>query len=169
MSWTASLWLLAAALSMLLGLELQQAAIRAYPTTDAALAPQSPLAVKRNDTPAGLRMKALAELVRTSLARPLFVASRTPFSVTAAPQPVATMPRLTGVIVASDAHLALFAPPEGKVIVVAEGGSVGDYLIRSISVNQVVLSGPGGEHALRTGLRQVTPHVIHAQQEASAR
>lgn len=164
---TGSLWLLAAALALVLVLEMERGPGSGRPALDATAA--SPVAFSRNDVPTGLRTAELADNVQTSLARPLFAPSRVPFAIMATPPIAASLPRLTGVIVAPGAGLALFAPAEGKLVVVAEGGSLGDYLVRSISENQVVLSGPGGEHVLRTGIRQVTPHVIHARQEASAR
>jgi hypothetical protein len=120
---------------------------------------------------AALRAKALTDLAQRILARPLFAPSRRPLSVVAiaaAPQVVAALPRLAGLIFTPTGSLAMFAPVDGKVVTLAQGDNIGSYVVRSISPNTVVLSGPAGQRELRTSFVRVTPHVIHADQEASA-
>lgn len=85
------------------------------------------------------------------LARPLFSLSRRPVApVEMASAAKAAWPRLTGVMVSNTLRTAIFAgPAEGKSLVVTDGGWVGRYRVRSISVGQVVLTGPDGETILR--------------------
>jgi general secretion pathway protein N len=142
--------------------------MREPPATDAVtIGPPLPSA-RQSDASKELQAKTLADIVRSILARPLFAPSRRPAAVAIAGPGIAEPPRLAGVIIAADAHLALFAPAEGKVMAVAIGGNVGSYVVNSVSPNAVVLSGPSGERELHPSYVHVTPHVIHAQQEASA-
>jgi hypothetical protein len=73
------------------------------------------------------------------------------------------------VVIAPNRRLALFAPAQGKVTAVGEGGTIAGYVIESISSTDVVLTGPGGARTLHTSFIHVAPQVIHALQEASAR
>jgi hypothetical protein len=79
-------------------------------------------------------------------------------------------PRLAGVIFMPTGASAIFAPDEGKPAVVADGGRIGDYVVKSITPDHVVLTGPGGERAVRVtfdpGMR-VTPHVLPAVNEGA--
>jgi hypothetical protein len=112
------------------------------------------------------RSKEAADNVQIILARPLFAASRRP--VPGLSSQVAGLPRLTGVIIAPGTSVALFLPSNGKILVAANGGAVLGYEVRSIAPDEVVLAGQDGEHVLHTRFSRVVPHVIHAQQEASA-
>jgi hypothetical protein len=161
MSWTGRLWLLAATLSLVLAAELAQAPVREPPAANALTAPRPAPLSRRGIVPADLRSRQLADDAKKILARPLFAPSRR--SAAAAPAVAAAPPRLTGVIIAPDARLALFASTEGKVTAVASGHSIAGYVVRSISLNKVVVSGPTGERELRTSFVHVTPHVIHAR------
>jgi hypothetical protein len=167
-NWTGCLWLLTAALSVGLALEVEHALTWQPPATDAAAKPQPPLSFKHGDAPA----IEPAESIQTILARPIFAPSRRPPAVVVAqaiaPPAVAKLPRLTGVVTSPSDRRALFAAAEGEVMEVAEGSSIGDYVVRSISPNEVVLAGPGGERELHPSSLKIIPHVIHALQEASA-
>lgn len=85
------------------------------------------------------------------LARPLFAPTRRP--PRAAPAgagpdaaPVASLPRLAGVLVNGSDRSVIFAATAegGRPIVVSEGGEVGGYVVQSIEAGQVTLAGPGG-------------------------
>ncbi len=84
----------------------------------------------------------LASLVRTMLARPLFNPNRRPAATAdgSAAGASDTLPRLAGVIVGPGGRRAIFAPAEGRPLVVPEGGRIGRYVVRSIVPGQVTLS-----------------------------
>ncbi len=86
----------------------------------------------------------------TSLDRPLFAPDRRPVAPTAAgPGGVAGLPRLSGIMITPTGRRAIFAAiGGGKPAVVAEGGSLGRYLVQSISIGEVVVIGPDGRHSL---------------------
>lgn len=87
------------------------------------------------------------------LARPLFRQGRQPYptndqeALSTAP---VDLPRLTGILLASDLKRAIFAP-EGsdKPIVVAEGENVGEWRVQEIAADSVTMSGPEGTRRLR--------------------
>ena len=90
------------------------------------------------------------------LARPLFNPSRRPVvtavaAVSAAAAAAPTiLPRLTGVMIGNGQATAIFAgPPNGRSLVVTEGGWVGRYQVRSIRTGQVILAGPDGPAFVR--------------------
>jgi hypothetical protein len=87
----------------------------------------------------------------TILARPLFrSARRPPAGAAAAGGGVASLPRLTGVLVSRTGRSVIFAAgADGKPAVVAEGGRIGAYLVQSIGAGQAVLVGPDGARTLR--------------------
>jgi hypothetical protein len=161
------LGLLAAALSAVIALETMAPA-----PPDIAVEPKAPLAARQADAPTGASAAELEESVRPILARPIFAPSRRPIPVAAAAAilapDTADLPRLSGVIITAASRFALFAPVQGKTVAVAPGGSIENYMIRSIGLNEVILSGPAGERALRPSFGRIIPHVIHAQQEAAA-
>lgn len=164
MSATGRLWLLAASLSLVLAAEIAGAPTRESPAHGVAPLP-APAPSSPPSVPPQARAKALADDTETILARPLFAVSRRPFPTAPPPSAVAP-PRLTGVIIAPGARLALFASGEGKVTAVANGHSIGGYMVRAISLNEVIVSGPGGRHALHVSFVHVTPHVIQPVQIA---
>src|ERR1700731_2641700 len=86
------------------------------------------------------------ELVRTSLAQPLFSATRRPREqpVGKAADPELPNIRLTGIVIDSDRHLAIFAVPGGKPLTRGEGETIDQWRLESIGPNQVSLSGPTG-------------------------
>ena len=90
--------------------------------------------------------------VRTEamLARPLFTPGRAlpPADRAAAPDPAA-LPRLTGLIVAEQRRRAIFAGPDGKPIVLSEGGRLGPFTVAAVRPDGVDLTGPPGVRTLR--------------------
>lgn len=87
------------------------------------------------------------------LARPPFNPSRRPVAETASEAAAApatqALPRLTGVLVSNTRQSAIFAgPPDGKPVVVTEGGWLGRYRVQSIRAGQVTLLGPEGATVL---------------------
>ena len=90
------------------------------------------------------------------LARPLFSPTRRPDQITGPIGNVATVagvPRLSGILVNGADRRAIFAGSEqsGRVqsIVAREGETVGAYHVKSVTLDAVTLTGPGGEHVLR--------------------
>src|SRR4029077_9326774 len=103
---------------------------------------------------------AVEELVATSIARPLFNATRRPVekaSPTGAPDPELPDVRLSGIVVEPNRHLAIFAVSGGKPLVRSEGESLKDWRLDSIGPNEVSLSGPGG---LRTLAPKTDPNLV---------
>jgi hypothetical protein len=89
--------------------------------------------------------------VRTEamLARPLFTPGRIPFREGHAPAPAPAAPRLTGLIVAEQRGRAIFAGPDGKPVVLGEGGRLGPFTVLAVRPDGVDLSGPPGLRTLR--------------------
>lgn len=85
------------------------------------------------------------------IARPLFAATRRPTAVPATPAPpLASLPRLAGILVDGRSRSAIFAAVgEGRPLVVQEGAQVGGHTVQSIGAGQVTLSGPGAPQVLR--------------------
>lgn len=165
--WSAlGLILLASVLSGTLALELPQS--WAEPSADAV--PSSALASPtldqrlRGDT----SWRHVHIDIGAILARPLFAPSRRASAPPAAPveKVVAIeLPRLTGIIFVPSGEHAIFTHDEGKPVVVTVGGRIGDYAVKSITSDSVLVTGPGGERVLRLTFdpnSRVTPHVLHA-------
>ena len=95
-----------------------------------------------------------AGLVQTILARPLFSLNRRPAATPdgSAAATSDTLPRLAGVIVGPGGGRAIFAPAEGRPLVLPEGGHIGRYLVRSIVPGQVTLSDAGRDLVIRPSL-----------------
>ena len=88
--------------------------------------------------------------VEAMLARPLFTPDRAPFRRDRAPAPVlAAPPRLTGLIVAERHGKAIFAGPDGKPIVLGEGGRLGPFTVMAVRPDGVELDGPPGVRMIR--------------------
>jgi hypothetical protein len=85
------------------------------------------------------------------LARPLFSPDRRPAAdmATTAVAGVASLPRLTGILVGPFGRSAIFASKGSKPIVLGEGGRIDTYTVRSIDAAQVRLDGPNGVQRLR--------------------
>ena len=88
--------------------------------------------------------------VRTEamLARPLFTPGRVPFHEDHAPAPEEAAPHLTGLIVAERRGRAIFAGPDGKPVVLGEGGRLGPFTVMAVRPDGVDLSGPPGLRTL---------------------
>ena len=102
------------------------------------------------------------ELVATAVARPLFSPTRRPAEraspTTASDSDISDI-RLTGIVMQPDRHLAIFAVAGAKPVVRAEGESLKEWRLESISPTEVSLSGPGGSRTLapRTDPNLVRP------------
>ena len=83
------------------------------------------------------------------LARPLFTPGRTPFRGDRAHVPAEAPPRLTGLIVAKRRGRAIFAGPDGKPVVLGEGGRLGPFIVVAVRSDSVELAGPPGVRTLR--------------------
>jgi hypothetical protein len=140
-----------------------------------APAPEDPagieLAVRRPPTPAASpapRAPRLAQLVATTLARPLFSATRRPprqESGGAGDASISDM-RLTGIVTEPGARLAIFAVTGTKPLTVREGDEVSGWRIEGITPGAVELSGAGGTTTLQpkpdTSLVRTAPVAVAA-------
>lgn len=102
---------------------------------------------------------AVEDLVATAVARPLFSAARRPAEKASAASADPELPdvRLTGIVMEADRHLAIFAVSGGKPLVRAEGESLKEWRLDSVSPTEVSLSGPGG---LRTLTPKTDPNLV---------
>ena len=98
----------------------------------------------------------LDDLLRATLARPLFSATRRPPQTAgnAAADPDLTDTRLTGIVTEPDRRLAIFAVTGGKPVVLTEGETVSGWRIDSISPREVSVSGPSGTKILQPRIDQ---------------
>lgn len=90
--------------------------------------------------------------VRTEamLSRPLFRPGRVPPATgNLAPVPTAAPPRLTGLVVAEQRRWVIFAGPDGKSVVLGEGGRLGPFTVVAVRPDGVELAGPPGLRTLR--------------------
>ncbi len=91
------------------------------------------------------------EWVASILARPLFSPDRRPpadGSVVAGAE-LASLPRLSGVLVGPFGRSAIFAPDGGKPLIVVEGGRVAAWTVQAIRANAVEVVGPDGKRMLQ--------------------
>jgi len=139
------LTLVAVALTALIGIELF---VSSGGDTDTAALPaaQTAEAAPAADT------QSPAEYAGAVLARPLFRADRKPYETN--DQDVSTapvdLPRLTGILLASDVKRAIFAPDgSDKPIVVSEGENVGSWRVQEIAADSVTMTGPDGTRRIR--------------------
>jgi hypothetical protein len=108
--------------------------------TEAALATMQP--VPRVD---------LDDLLRVTLARPLFSPTRRPPQTTGNSPADAglTDTRLTGIVTEPDRRLAIFTVAGAKPVALTEGEIVSGWRIDSISPGEVFVSGPSGAKTLQ--------------------
>lgn len=115
------------------------------------LGPRAPVAAPQHGY-VGTGNESVAELAGTILARPLFSPDRRPARSSLAPSANADqvmLPRLSGVIVSGAHHLAIFAgSKDGKPIVVVAGQTVGDWSVKAIESDGVVLTDADGSQKL---------------------
>jgi hypothetical protein len=97
----------------------------------------------------------LQQWMTVSLARPLFVPDRRPAARSGDAAGTTALPRLSGILITPSDSSAIFTAVDGKPEVVTKGGRVGDYLVQSISVGEVVLIGPDGRQVLHPTFNQV--------------
>ena len=103
-------------------------------------------------------------LVATALSRPLMDPTRRPRTIVT-PAVAASivsaegtdLPRLSGVIITPDGRRAIFTPATGKPLVLAEGDHVGHAVIKTISPNQVILTGSEGDEVIHPRLSPLAP------------
>jgi general secretion pathway protein N len=106
------------------------------------------------------------ELVQTSLAQPLFSATRRPPNQPTAGRdsgPELPNIRLTGIVIEPDRRLAIFAVPGGKPLTREEGETINEWRLESIGPNQVSLNGPTG---ITTLTPKTDPNVARLKQIA---
>jgi hypothetical protein len=137
--------LVAVALSALIAVELLSSSGGG---TDTAAVP----AVQTAETAPPPDTQSPSDYVGTILARPLFRADRKPYVTN--DQDVSTapidLPRLAGILLASDLKRAIFAPDgSDKPIVVSEGENVGSWRVQEIAPDSVTVTGPDGTRRIR--------------------
>ena len=98
----------------------------------------------------------LDDLLRMTLARPLFSATRRPPQTAgnAAADPGLSDTRLTGIVTEPDRRLAIFAVAGAKPVALSEGETLSGWRIDSISPREVSVSGPGGTKILQPRIDQ---------------
>ena len=88
--------------------------------------------------------------IEAMLARPLFTPGRALHHGDRAPAPEqATPPRLTGLMIVEQRGQAIFAGPNGKPVVLGEGGRLGPFTVVAVRPDGVELAGPPGLRTLR--------------------
>lgn len=126
------------------------AEIRA-PSPDAAAAVALPPSRATAAAPRPSAAPQLDKLVATTLARPLFSATRRPPAAedkNSGDDDLGNM-RLTGIVVAPDHRFAIFAVTGAKPLAVSEGSDVSGWRVDGITQREVSLSGPGGVKTLQ--------------------
>jgi hypothetical protein len=146
---------LAATLAAVLALEWAEPALPDLPPPPHAGRPRPAAA----PAPAAPDEDALDELMQTVLDRPVLHPSRRPPGAPAAAAgpagPAAAaeeLPRLSGVLIGPAGRWAMFAPPAGRPLLLAEGGSVGRYTVKTIAPHAVTLTGSEGDRVIRPTL-----------------
>lgn len=94
---------------------------------------------------------AIHRLMATILARPLFSPTRRPPEAATADDRTETSladMRLTGILIAPNQHVAIFAIANGKPFIRSEGEMISDWRIETIAAQSVSLSGPKGTTTL---------------------
>jgi hypothetical protein len=143
---------LAAALALLFAAEWLLPGPAAAPVREP---PAIPATIADNAADAGI-----SQWGNTILARPLLNQNRRP-----APQPGTatsdTLPRLSAIIVIGGTRHAIFNAAGQKPQLVAEGGEIGSYRLKTVAPDRVDLLGPNGPVTLR-------PQFIPAAPAATA-
>jgi hypothetical protein len=112
---------------------------------------------------------ALGVLAKVTIARPLFARSRRPRDEPegsdAVAKPSDDPPRLAGVLIWPAGARAIFALPDGKSRVAAEGDAISEFRVRSIEPGVVTLSGSAGDRILRPAY---APRLAGGKSDADA-
>lgn len=121
---------------------------------------------KTSEKPAtGNNAPAIKQLVATSLARPLFSATRRPPESEQGGQPDISLKdlRLTGILIMPDQQLAIFVGSNGKPLVRSEGEMISVWRIDNIAAQSISLSGPSGTTTLEP---KADPNLVRLQAAA---
>jgi hypothetical protein len=137
--------LVAVALTALIAIEL-------FVPSDGDTEIGAPPAAQTAEAAAPAETQSPSEFAEAILARPLFRADRHPYATN--DQDVSTapidLPRLAGILLASDLKRAIFAPDgSDKPIVVSEGENVGSWRVQEIAPDSVTMTGPDGTRRIR--------------------
>ncbi len=62
--------------------------------------------------------------------------------------PTVVLPRLTGLVVVEQRRWVIFAGPDGKSVVLGEGGRLGPFTVVAVRADRVELAGPPGIRTL---------------------
>jgi hypothetical protein len=108
----------------------------------------------------------IKQLVATTLARPLFSATRRPPESEQGAHPDTPLNdlRLTGILVTPDQQVAIFAKAGEKPLVRSEGEMISDWHIDNIAAQSVSLSGPSGTTTLEP---RPDPNLVRVQPSAA--
>ncbi|HZK89088.1 MAG TPA: hypothetical protein VFC56_02980 [Stellaceae bacterium] len=115
--------------------------------TALAVAPQQSDTNLNSDSPHAPRSD---QLVAAALTRPLFSVTRRPPAETVSGPADSGLAgaRLTGIVIAPDRHLAIFAVGGAKPLELSEGEKLSGWQIDAIAAGEVSLSGPNGNKTL---------------------
>ena len=100
----------------------------------------------------------ISQWAATTLARPLFTATRRPLDQPGTASD--TLPRLSAIIITRNARAAIFAAPEQKPQTVPEGGEIDGYRLQHIAPGTVELLGPDGPLTLRPRFASPDPTTL---------
>jgi hypothetical protein len=125
-----------------------------------------PSAKSAGPPPAPMNELAIKQLVATTLARPLFSATRRPPEREQGSSPDTPLKdlRLTGILILPDQRIAIFARTEDKPLVLSEGEMISDWHIDNITAQSVSLSGPTGTITLEP---RSDPKLVRGRQSAA--
>jgi hypothetical protein len=121
--------------------------------------PPPPARVERESAAPMASRPDLAGLVATTLARPLLSPTRRAPEVAGADANASDFSnkRLTGIVIAPEHRLAIFAVNGAKPLILDEGDTVDGWRIESIAPMAISLRGPSG---MRTLQPKTDPHLI---------
>ena len=120
---------------------------------DGGASASTPVAVRAEPAPPPQAQgPRIDDLLATILGRPLFSPTRQPAGRATPEQPMdldLAEVRLTGIVMEPDRRIAIFAVPGAKPMVRSEGETMKDWRLDTITLQEVVLSGPGGTRTLQ--------------------
>lgn len=124
--------------------------------------PPQPIAKSNQPPAADNGAPALKQFVATTLARPLFSATRRPPEAESDGHTDASLNdlRLTGILIMPDQHFAIFAKSDGKPLVRSEGEMISDWRVDAIATQSITLSGPTGTTTLEP---KADPNLVRLQ------